>query len=437
MRLRFLPLALCLLLTIHGNLCLAFSVKEAPTNDLKRADSKAVSTVLNYEFSSQDEHIISGELAVGELPKNSLAYNNSTRWKNSLNSKNEVFSYKLNTFLPSDLENISQNTTTQEEFTSQSSMSLFKNGMYYGFAIMIILLNLVCFFLFDEKIFLRYSAMLTAITLTFFFSDGLLALFNLSVLNNLEAIQSTLLLLTVAFSAWFATRYLTLSEFFPKLNNIAIGLLTATIILVALAWSSENTFVLAIANTFSIAVLGLYFIAGVLLFARKNYAKFYVIASAIPLLFLIDFFVMSSFGIDFLATKLFHIKAATLIQMLILTYAIMYRMRAIKEENLLRQTELRIFLKRQEVMNRADVAKLMEDVYLENLIMQHDLDGLEIKLLQYISEGKENSKIARKLKMTELEVEELTRDLYHKLEISERIQEDHRMLDTQPDYIYN
>ena len=123
--------------------------------------------------------------------------------------------------------------------------------------------------------------------------------------------------------------------------------------------------------------------------------------------------------------------------MLILTYAIVYRMRAIKEEHLMRQTEMRIFLKRQETMNRQSAIKLVEDVYLENLIMHYDLDGLEIKLLQYISEGKENTKIARKLKTTEAEVEELTKDLYQKLEIGEQIQEDYRLLDSQPDYLYN
>jgi DNA-binding NarL/FixJ family response regulator len=57
--------------------------------------------------------------------------------------------------------------------------------------------------------------------------------------------------------------------------------------------------------------------------------------------------------------------------------------------------------------------------------------------LQYISEGKENTKIARKLKLTEDEVVDYTKDLYKKLEISEHIQEDYSLLDNQPDYIYN
>ena len=79
----------------------------------------------------------------------------------------------------------------------------------------------------------------------------------------------------------------------------------------------------------------------------------------------------------------------------------------------------------------------MEEVYLENLIMHYDLDGFEIKLLQYISEGKDNTKIARKLKTTVAEIEEQTKELYQKLEISEHIQEDYRMVDAQADYIYN
>jgi DNA-binding CsgD family transcriptional regulator len=176
---------------------------------------------------------------------------------------------------------------------------------------------------------------------------------------------------------------------------------------------------------------------GIKIFSKKNYAKFYVIASAVPLLFIFDFFVVRSFGISFLNTEIIHLKVASFIQMLLLTYAIIYRMKEIKEENELRLTEMRIFMKRKEILNRESVERLMQDVYLENLIMHYDLDGLEIKLLQYISEGKPNEKIARKLKMTEIDVEELTKELYDKLEVSEQIQEDHRMLEDQPDYIYN
>ena len=150
-----------------------------------------------------------------------------------------------------------------------------------------------------------------------------------------------------------------------------------------------------------------------------------------------DYFILAPNGINFLGVEAIHLKIASVVELLILSYAIVYRMQAIKDEIVLRQTEMRIFLKRQEAMTRQSVERLMEDMYLENLIMHYDLDGIEIKLLQYISEGKENTKIARKLKISEEDVEELTKELYHKLEISEHIQEDYRMVDSQPDYIYN
>ena len=217
----------------------------------------------------------------------------------------------------------------------------------------------------------------------------------------------------------------------------AAALLAISFIAVFTSWVGETELFSGIANTISIVLMTVYFIAGVLLFSKKNYAKFYVIAYSIPLLFALDFFVFKKLGIDFLFTQSFHLKAAAVVEMLIITYAIMYRMRAIKEEHVLRQTEMRIFLKRQEVMNRTSTEKLMQDIYLENLIMQYDLDGFEIKLLQYISEGKDNTKIARKLKTTELEIEASTKELYNKLDIGEQIQEDYRMVENQPDYIYN
>jgi DNA-binding CsgD family transcriptional regulator len=209
---------------------------------------------------------------------------------------------------------------------------------------------------------------------------------------------------------------------------------TATLIVAAI---TQDYLLLTLSNIVSFGVIATYFVMGIKIFSKKNYAKFYVIASAVPLLFIFDFFVVRSFGISFLNTEIIHLKVASFIQMLLLTYAIIYRMKEIKEENELRLTEMRIFMKRKEILNRESVERLMQDVYLENLIMHYDLDGLEIKLLQYISEGKPNEKIARKLKMTEIDVEELTKELYDKLEVSEQIQEDHRMLEDQPDYIYN
>lgn len=353
------------------------------------------------------------------------------------------FSFEENSYKNGSDGSVSFSTVIEEDSTirneaSTDTQTIFRQGLYYGFASMLVLLNLVCFFLFEEKTFLYYSFTLASMSFLLFFSDGLISLFGLDSASNLFNYQTLFLFVATSFSALFASKYLLLSEFLPKLKYFTLSLLGVAAFLLTTSWITVNSEFINIINGLLFGVLGTYFLAAVYLFSKKNYAKFYAIASFIPLLFCLDFFVFNQLGIDFLATQTIHIKAAAIAEMLIITYAIMYRMQAIKEENILRQAELRIFLKRQEVLStRKKTEKLVEDVYLENLIMHYDLDGLEIKLLQYISEGKDNAKIARKLKSTENEIEELTKELYVKLEISEQIQQDYRMVDSQPDYIYN
>jgi len=347
-------------------------------------------------------------------------------------------SYKNNARGGGSLSTIIEENTSPRSQASFDTQTIFRQGMYYGFALMLVLLNLVCFFLFEEKTFLYYSFALGSMSLLLFFSDGLFSLLEMGSTKNILYNQTLFLFIATGFSALFVSKYLSLNEFLPKIKFAAITLLGVSAILLVSGWVLENPNLVYISNTILFSILGTYFMTGMYLFSKKNYAKFFVIASFIPLLFCLDFFVLNPLGVDFLATQTQHIKAASIAEMLIITYAIMYRMQAIKEENMLRQTELRIFLRRQEVLSsREKTEKIVEDVYLENLIMHYDLDGLEIKLLQYISEGKENTKIARKLKTTEFEIEELTKELYNKLDIGEQIQQDYRMVDSQPDYIYN
>ena len=367
----------------------------------------------------------------------SLYYNGSFLFSDHF-FNNEEFSYKKNTSGGGSSIIIFDDQTVIQEKASADIVTIFQQGLFYGFVATLILLNLVCFFLFDEKTFLFYSFTITGTALLLFFSDGLVSLLNWEVKEVIPTLQSLLLFIAVACSAIFASRYLNLKEFMPRMKWVTLPLFCIASVAVAFSAITQKEIFATIANVALFATLFSYFNAGVYLFSRKNYAKFYVIASFIPLLFCFDFFVLNPIGIEFLSTQTFHIKAAVITEMLILTYANMFRMQAIKEENALRQVEMRIFLKRQEVLNtRQKAEKLVEDVYLENLIMHYDLDGFEIKLLQYISEGKDNAKIARKLNTTEADIEDMTKELYEKLEIGEQIQQDYRMVEQQPDYIYN
>lgn len=429
MRQQLLPLLLCVFTTFSVWSSAPINTEDAKQSYLLNTDNvsvtdfnSAVNWLNTYNINSIDDYQISNIT-------NQVFYYNSEKLITGGISSSSVFSYNL-----IDSENLSTATNVP---ALHINPNLFNQGLFYGFALTLILLNLVCFFIFDEKLFVAFGATFAALTTLLFFTEGLFSLIGLGAVIQPEIIQSTLLLFTIGLSAYFASEYLTVKDLYPKLHHITIPLFAISTLLVGLAWITNDLFITNIANSISIGLISVYFLVGVSLFSSKNYAKFYVIASCIPLLFFIDFFTLQNFGINFLFTETIHLKIAVLFETLLLSYAILYRMQAVKEEGVLRQTEMRIFLKRQDVMNRVKVEEMIEDIYLENLIMQYDLDGFEIKLLQYISEGKANPKIARKLKITESELSEYTKELYQKLEISEQIKDDHRMVDNQPDFIYN
>ena len=436
-KLQFYPVLWCLLLTTLMNITSSFAEELIPSVEVKRIENSTNVYKIHSSFNAfQKAHFV----VENNLEGTSTTPIHSVLLQDVEISENASFeenSYKNTLPSTSQSENISEKSSLSASIVPVDGRKSFQQGMYYGFALMVLLVNLMCYFIFEERLFLFYALTLVGVTAVFFYNDNIHHIFGLADPNNPFLIQSMLLWFAMGCSALFASKYLNLEEFFPKLKYITFPLVLIAGFLVGSAYFFEDTITAYTANFVSLSVLTCYFMAGVLLFRKKNYAKFYAIAGFIPLLFAIDFFVLKNIGVHFLSTEAVHIKIAGLVEMLILTYAIVYRMRAIKEEHEMRQTEMRIFLKRQEAMNRQSAMKLMEDIYLENLIMHYDLDGLEIKLLQYISEGKENAKIARKLKTTEADVEELTKDLYQKLEIGDQIQEDFRLLDSQPDYLYN
>jgi hypothetical protein len=313
----------------------------------------------------------------------------------------------------------------------------FWQGLFYGVIMLLILINFVSFLLFDEKIYLAYGSSLVALAAFLFFSDGLLAFFDMHNLQHVEIVKASFFLVAAIAASIFGSHYLNINTLYPKLKFLATGLFSAATMVLISGWFLENVQFAIVANILASSVVLTYFITGVLLFNQKNYAKLYVLAVVFPLLFTMDYLLSGPLSLSFLHIELAHIKGAVLVEVLVLTYAILYRMKAIKEENLIKQTELKIFLKKQEMTARQKTERHIADVYLENVIMQYDLDGFEVKLLQFISEGKTNEKIARKLKITPDELEEATNDLYQKLEIREHIKEDYHLVDSQPDFIYN
>jgi len=328
-------------------------------------------------------------------------------------------------------------SVVSQKSEANTTGSLFLKGTFYGAISIILLLNLISFFLFEEKVFGYFGLAVTGTLLLFFGEDNLSGLLFQQTLFKSTAVTTTILCATAGLVALYSSQYLTIKEYFPKLKTFTVPLFLVAAGLSVTHWFVDNAMLPVAVNIISFTLLTCYFAGGIMLFLKNNYSKFYVLGMAIPLLLVLDYFVLQVIGINFLNVSLTAVKASFFINVLLMTYAILFRMKDIKEETAARKTEMEIFLNKEKMMERDNIIKLTEEMYLENLIMQYDLDGLEIKLLQYISEGKENKKIAKKLNTSEIEIEEMTRNLYNKIQIGEAVQEDVNLLNLQPDFLYN
>jgi hypothetical protein len=347
----------------------------------------------------------------------------------------EENSYKsaLQMSLPN--QNAQQDTASGLMFFQQTH--IFSNGIFYGFVLMLVLLNAFCYALFKDKTFGLFALGMTTLSALIFQFDGLAALFTLEFTESLFLEIGTLWLLAALFSV-FSHQYLLAKEYAPKLKILSGILLSLSLVSVGFYALLESTLYLQVAQVILMTLVGRYLFLGILRAKDSGYAKIFIIALTPFLIVLTDQLIYNQLGQSLFGLSDGLLKISATLLVLTMTYGLLYRMQSLKGEQDMRQLEMRIFMDRQEAFTaRAKTEKLVEDLYLENLIMQYDLDGFEIKLLQYISEGKTNAVIAKKMKTTVEEIEDRTKDLYQKLDIAEQIREDKTLLQSQPDYLYN
>ena len=291
MKRQLLPLLLCLFISLFAFSTYTYAKNGTTLSELKHTAFQ--------DFTSFDSNVLNLEI-----------YNsNSNNFISTKHIEKGVFQYNSEYTLGggiSSFEEFSYNYITKKEFGTSTNVTpiqyqgnLFNQGLFYGFALTVVLLNLVCFFVFDENLFVKFSGTVAALTVALFFAEGLFPLIGIDGIGQNYIMQSTLLLLAIGLHSYFADKYLTIKEFYPILSKVSVSVMGAAFLLITTSWINGSEVLASIATILLFSTLSFYFLAGVLLFSKKNYAKFYVIGTFIPLLFSIDYFVLKPLGIDF------------------------------------------------------------------------------------------------------------------------------------------
>ena len=313
---------------------------------------------------------------------------------------------KLHAYIPFSLHNVEDNILKEKK-------ELILNGFYYGFAFLIIIYNLFYYFLFKDDAFLYYALFLSSMSFGVFLMDGMLNFYNISELaTNFWMILNYCLL--AFFSSKFATSYLFLDLHYPKLKKFTypIGISIIVLGLLYLIQDKELYFLLLFINLLVFSLLFIYWFTAVLLFKNNIYTKILVFAYIIILFSGIDFFVLKFLGISFGNINSVNIKIGAFLEMIILSIAVLYRMKTLRDENQYMRNKIIDFSKR--------INALTENQNLNKAKKLDDLSIREKQIFDLIVTGKSNKELANDLNVSVNTIKFHIKNIYEKLHIKSR-----------------
>ncbi|MDR5592061.1 7TM diverse intracellular signaling domain-containing protein [Christiangramia sp. SM2212] len=292
----------------------------------------------------------------------------------------------------------------------------FVNGIFYGFVLMVLIINSFFYFSLKDKTFLFYCFFLILITIIFLDYDGLFnSTFPDSYLRFHRILTHFLLCLS---GALFANQFLNIKYYLPKSNFIGIVLLLVTIISYLLFVFTSKFLFVAIGDTFSMLVLLHYWCIGIIISKKYKFAKFFVFGYSLILFSSFLFVIPRNWGLNTFSVSLNTVKFGALFEMLILTYAITYRIKILHEENDRFKKEINQYLNDLQVLKKSN---LKESHKMEELLKsKHDLSAREIEVLILIYKGYTNKRIGEDLFVSLNTVKYHIRNIYEKLNIKNK-----------------
>ena len=215
------------------------------------------------------------------------------------------------------------------------------------------------------------------------------------------------------FSSKFANSYLFLERYFPNFKKIAyvVGIIIIFCATVYLITEEVNYFILL--NSLVFTLFFVFWFAGVLLFKKNFYTKAFVLAYVIILFSGIDFFILKRLGLNLIKSDISIIKIGGIVEMIVLSLAVLYRMKILKSENAFMKNEIIKYDKEIKKFNTNNKDEIKTDA-------RNNLSLREKEIFDLIVSGNSNKEIANTLNISINTVKFHVKNIYEKLHISSR-----------------
>lgn len=304
--------------------------------------------------------------------------------------------------------------SSEENFINKEKIEFFFIGFYYGVALLIVVFNLAYFFLFKDDSFLYYALFLMSTSWALFITDGMLNLMNLphEVINF---ISISTYLCVAFFSSKFSNSFLELDVYFPKIKKYTYVIGVLAVISGVLFFIFNEHSVLLILKVLVFLLLFIYWFTGVLLFNKNIYNKIFVISYILLLFAAIDFFVLKNLGASIIKLSVSTVKITGFLQMIILSYIVLYRIKVLKNEADIMTNEI---VKYSNALEKLSFTKTVKEDLDKNVIKS--LSVREKEVFDLIVLSKSYKIIADELNISVNTVKFHVKNIYEKLEIKSR-----------------
>lgn len=343
-----------------------------------------------------------------------LQQNKQSRFPNfSIDIENNTTEIFLKVFFSKEANFPLRIYTTKEYYDYTFIYNLF-TGTYYGFLLAIVICNLFFYIKFNEKVYLYYLIFLSTYTVAILYHDGTMNL--ILPKNTIIDIEGISHLLTEITMFLFSFTFLNFKDYVPKFKRYAIGLVMLMTLLEISHIITSDFIFYVMADTVAMSSFLITWIVCVVYMGKVKFARFYILGYTILITFGFHFLFSYDFGLIPNNGQTFFLKLASMIDMLIFTYAISYRLDTLNKEHKKRISELQLLLSKNQKTNIDSFYMLLD----ENELSNTKLTLQEIKVLKCIHERMTNREIAEKLFVSTNTIKFHVRNIYKKLDVKNR-----------------
>ncbi len=315
------------------------------------------------------------------------------------------------------------------EFVKQANINFMVNSLYYGLGIMSIIFNVVLYLIFRDKRFWLYSLLQLSLFLIFFYQDGMFYFFSKG-----QWVSPSFLLWNIAIcaalSGIFAYYFLDLKKKVPRFKQIAVPIIIAIFCTVFIYTLTDIQLFRNLASLLFYLLPAICMYHAIKMFREDVYARFLVLSfgfiALVSIFYTLNNYIdspfLSFFGMDM-------IRFASTLEIISISFAIIYKVRALQHENERYREELNRYLRQLEEF------KSMERNFQKNGIKEEADDNIEImqelKLLYNLTERETevlmcilnrftNQEISEKLFISLSTTKYHVSNLYLKLDVKNR-----------------